>query len=167
VRTLEPLPHGVVLHAAVGRAGHDCTITARIVVVAAGAIASSALLARSRLGGRNVGTRLSYNLSFPVLARMPDPVRAHAEVPMSAYVDHGTHILESIFFPPAAFAALLPEWGSTHRESMEAYDHFAGAAVLTASRPVGRVVATHRSPTHCPASSRGSGTPTGPRPRTS
>ncbi|UYQ60065.1 FAD-dependent oxidoreductase [Streptomyces peucetius] len=143
VRSLEPLPRGVAVHATVGPDMRSCTVTASTTVVAAGAISSSALLRRSQIGG-NVGTHLSHNLSFPVLARMPYPVRAHAEVPMSAYVDHGTHILESVFFPPAALAALLPEWGKAHRESMDAYDHFAGAAVLTASQATGRVLASPR-----------------------
>ena len=164
VRRLEQRGGHTVAHVELADRGQGCRITASKTVLSCGAIASSALLLRSALGS-NVGCRVSYNLSFPVLARFPETVHADAEVPMSAYVDHGTHILESVFFPPAAFAALLPEWGADHRESMAGYRQFAGAAVLTGSRPRGRVVLSGSGRNREPAVASGLGPVDRRRPR--
>ena len=53
------------------RDGESGSVRARAVVVAAGAIGSSVLLLNSGIT-RNVGSRFSFNVGTPVMARFPN-----------------------------------------------------------------------------------------------
>lgn len=114
-------------------------INADVVVVACGAIGSSVLLRKSGIK-RNVGKRFSFNLASPLLARFPDPIRSYDAIQMATYVDSGDFLLESSFNPPLTFAVSLPGWFRSHFERMTSYAHFAGAGVVIATEPSGRLM---------------------------
>jgi choline dehydrogenase-like flavoprotein/UDP-2,3-diacylglucosamine pyrophosphatase LpxH len=126
---------GVQLHMAGGR---SLRVSADLVVVACGAIGSSVLLRKSKIT-RNVGTRISFNLAAPMLARFADPVNSWDGIQMATYVDAGDFLLESSFNPPLTFAVSLPGWFRTHFERMTSFAHFAGAGAVIPTTPSGRL----------------------------
>ncbi len=75
------------------------------VVVAAGTIASTNILAQS--GIRGTGKGVSLNIACPVPALMPDPVLAWDEDQMATYIDRGDFLIESHFQPPMSMATLV------------------------------------------------------------
>ena len=118
--------------------GSSVVVKARSIVVAAGAIGSSVLLMKSGIYG-NVGRRFSFNAGLPVFALFPQRLQGFDGVQMAAYVDGGDYLIESLFYPPMAFAAPLPGWFNDHFRRMQAYDRFAGAGVLVGTESNGRV----------------------------
>lgn len=98
------------------------------VVVAAGALASSRLLDRSDVLG--TGLDMSLNISCPVVALMPDQVKAWDEDQMATYVDRGDYLLESHFQPPMSMSTLMPGWFGDHFKRMRNYGRLASAGVL-------------------------------------
>lgn len=118
--------------------GREVRINAAVVVVACGAIGSSVLLRKSGIG-RHVGTRCSFNLASPLLARFPDPINSFDGIQMATYLDAGDFLLESSFNPPLTFSVALPGWFRAHFERMAAFAHFAGAGAVIATEPTGRL----------------------------
>jgi len=118
--------------------GRRVRIDARAVVVACGAIGSSVLLRKSGIT-HNVGSRISFNLASPMLARFAEPVNGWDAIQMATYVDGADFLLESSFNPPLTFAVSLPGWFRAHFERMSAYSNFVGAGAVIATRPSGRL----------------------------
>jgi choline dehydrogenase-like flavoprotein len=58
---------------------------------------------------------------------------------MAAYVDTNDYLIESLFYPPMAFATSVPGWFDVHFERMKAYDRLASAGVLIGTEANGRV----------------------------
>jgi choline dehydrogenase-like flavoprotein len=113
------------------RGGGKRTIRARKgVVVAAGALASSALLQES--GILQSGTNISLNIACPVVALMPEgmDVNVWNEDQMATYVDRGDFLIESHFQPPMSMATLVPGWFEDHFERMKNYNRLVSAGVL-------------------------------------
>ncbi|QNA83104.1 GMC family oxidoreductase [Sphingomonas sp. So64.6b] len=104
------------------------------VVVAAGAMASSRLMAASDVG--NSGNGISLNIACPVVALMPEgtgiagEMRSWDEDQMATYVDRGDFLLESHFQPPMSMSTLMPGWFDTHAARMRHYGRLASAGVL-------------------------------------
>ena len=98
------------------------------VVVAAGTIASSNILAASGIPG--TGRNISLNIACPVPALMPDPVMAWDEDQMATYIDRGDFLIESHFQPPMSMATLVPGWFGDHFGRMLNYNRLASAGVL-------------------------------------
>jgi choline dehydrogenase-like flavoprotein len=113
-------------------------VRARAVVVSAGAIGSSVLLLKSGIT-RNVGSRFSFNVGTPVLARFPKPLYAFDGDQMAAYVDSGSYLLESSIQPPVGSAISMPGWFRTHFDRMREFASVAALGVLIPSTPTGRV----------------------------
>lgn len=115
----------------VDRHGATRVIRARKgVVVAAGTLASSRLLAASGIEG--TGTGISLNIACPVVALMPEgqAMNAWDEDQMATYVDRGDFLLESHFQPPMSMATLMPGWFGDHARRMRHYGRLASAGVL-------------------------------------
>lgn len=114
------------------------TVKAKKVVVACGAIGSSVLLMRSKVG-RNVGRDFSFNAATLVFGVFPNPIQAYDGVQMSSFVDGGDFLIETNFSPPMATAAVLPGWFETHFNRMRRFDHLASAGVVVGTDHNGRV----------------------------
>lgn len=108
------------------------------VVVAAGALASSRILAESEIAG--TGTGISLNIACPVVALMDEDQRAWDEDQMTTYVDRGDFLLESHFQPPMSMATLMPGWLGEHARRMRNYNRLASAGVLFPADRRGRLV---------------------------
>jgi choline dehydrogenase-like flavoprotein len=134
---------------AVGRhkpTGQRVAVEADEIVIAAGAIGSSALLQRSGIGGDAVGRGLHFNINSPLTADFPDRVDAFAGIQMShAYRSSAgvpRYLIETWFNPPATQALAMPGWFERHFENMRRYRHMACSGVLVGTTTPGRVKAT-------------------------
>ena len=130
--------------------GERLFIGADEIVVAAGAIGSSALLQRSGLGGTAVGRDLHFNINSPLTADFPDTVDSFAGIQMShAYVPDGGppgYLVETWFNPPATQSLAMPGWFGQHFENMRRYRHMACAGVLVGTTRPGAVKAGRKGP---------------------
>jgi choline dehydrogenase-like flavoprotein len=118
------------------------TVAANTVVVSAGALASSLLLQRSGLGGRRVGTGLSFNVGAPLTADFPEELNSYDGL----QITHGFRpagedqlILESWFNPVGAQALLMPGWFTDHFHNMRRYTHLSCIGVVVGSQSNGKV----------------------------
>jgi choline dehydrogenase-like flavoprotein len=110
------------------------------VVIAAGTMASSRILAASGIEGTGEG--ISLNIASPVPALMPEdrPVRAWDEDQMATYVDRGDFLIESHFQPPMSMSSLMPGWFGEHARRMQNYSRIASAGILFPADRRGRMV---------------------------
>jgi choline dehydrogenase-like flavoprotein len=122
-----------------GRARERIRVEARVFVLAAGAIGSSALLLRSGLG-RHVGTRLSFNAGSMVIGEFPHPVDGWDGDQMTVYLKEPGYVIEATHNPPMSMALTTPGWLAEHSALMRRSRKLAYAGVLVATQPVGRVV---------------------------
>jgi choline dehydrogenase-like flavoprotein len=123
--------------------GDPVTLAAAEIVIAAGAIGSSALLLRSRLGGDAVGHGLHFNINSPLTAEFPDNVDAFDGIQMS-HACHGggdppDHLVETWFNPPATQALATPGWFDDHYTLMHRFRKLGCAGVLVGTTTPGRV----------------------------
>jgi choline dehydrogenase-like flavoprotein len=129
--------------------GSRVTLHAGAIVVAAGALHSSWLLQRSRLGGDRAGAELYFNVNSPVTADFPDPVDTFAGIQMThAYLPPGEppFVLETWFNPPATQALAMPGWFERHYENMLRYRHMAAAGALVGTTRPASVSAGRQGP---------------------
>ena len=115
---------GRVLNAPYGQPGGRLTVKARRVVLAAGAIHTPLIMAKSGIGkkSRQVGRNLTLHPAFRILARFDDPVNGSQGALQSAYSDdfHSEGIqLNSVFVPGGILAATMPGVGRRHRERVK------------------------------------------------
>ena len=123
--------------------GAPITLAAGEFVIAAGAIGSSALLLRSKLGGDAVGHGLHFNINSPLTAEFPDAVDAFDGIQMS-HACHGDgdppdHLVETWFNPPATQALATPGWFDDHYALMHRFRRLGCAGVLVGTHDPGRV----------------------------
>jgi choline dehydrogenase-like flavoprotein len=131
------------------RTGRLATVEAPVVVLAAGALESPALLERSRLGGSRIGRGLHLHPAAAVSATFAEPVVAWRGLPQSVIVNEFASFEEDgrggwLFLPSAAnqpgLAAILTQGvGASHRERMMSLTHTASASVLLHDETGGRV----------------------------
>jgi choline dehydrogenase-like flavoprotein len=139
VRTTAYRAEGVVVEPTRGGTGRQ-TIRGRRVVVAAGAVGSSALLGRtSALAPLElpIGERFSFNFVSPVHADYEAPVRAFDGLQMGHYcldnLPRDGFVIETWFSPPATQSLALPGWMDELQANLERYPHYACAAPLIGS----------------------------------
>ncbi len=141
VRRLDPLGY---------REQGDLAVRARVVVLAANAVASAQLLLRSGAGNAHVGRHLSLQPQLPVVAWMGEEVRFFRGIPQSWAVtqfedlDHPAHgwwgfRVEAIAGTPGIVASILPALGEAGKEMMRRYPQVAAALCLLPDEPVGSV----------------------------
>ena len=109
---------------------------AKVVVVAAGALSSSALLLGSGLEGLSpaCGRYVTLHPALTSFGRMPGPVRGYDGFPKLYYTDrfsesHGYYV-ETAFYFPFVTAKSLPGFGPDLKRFMRAYGHLACALTL-------------------------------------
>ncbi len=135
------------------------TVPADVVVLAAGAVGSPALLLRSLTGtalasipsarSRAVGRRFGFNYGSSVLARFPAafsrPGWDGVQVGMiAAQSGVDSWILENGFIGPGLLASCTPGIGGLHRSWMQSYGRLAMAVNTVGSAPTGAVDAAGR-----------------------
>ncbi len=133
-----------------GRALGPFRVEADRFVLAAGAVHSPILLARSGLGGSQVGRNLSLQPQAAVAARFADEVVLFRGIPQAAYVNHretadadrglGGFRLEAVSGPPALAATMVPLGIDEVHRFMADLRHTAALLCLVPDRPGGRVV---------------------------
>lgn len=133
--------------------GHTLTVNARIVVVAAGALHSSALLLRSRVPNPNLGLNLRLHPTTAVRAEFAHPIETWRGVMMGVYSDElgdldGQHYGVKLETPPAHPGLLgyaLPWLSAHHYKSLMARVAMDAAfIVLTRDRGSGRIIIDKR-----------------------
>ncbi|HKU50133.1 MAG TPA: GMC family oxidoreductase [Nitrososphaera sp.] len=127
-------------------------VNAKVVIVSAGAIASSNLLQKSRIGGKNVGKGLALHPAPFVMGVFDDKIHGNRGIPMSYTchefgvtngVEKGGFLIESIFLPVFQMALAIPSMGLDHRKMMENYAYFAMAGIMTRDEPSGSVLMSY------------------------
>lgn len=125
------------------RNGQEEEVVADRVVVACGAIGSSALLLQSgiTLGGR-VGIGFHAFAGVHVTAEFAEPLDSFDGIALCAYVKPALtdeYILENYFSPPGVFSMVVGGWFTDHFERMLRYRYFAQAGVQIPTAPTGRI----------------------------
>jgi choline dehydrogenase-like flavoprotein len=129
---------------AVGVQAGPLTVHADTVVVAAGAIHTPLLLARSGLGGASgaLGRRLSVHPATAIWGVLDEPVDMSRGVPQSYFVDEFADegfVFEGIAGPPDYLALAAPFAGDALRELMLGHRHVAQCGLMVSDRSRGRV----------------------------
>ena len=118
------------------------TVHADMVVVAAGAIHTPLLLARSGLGSAALGRHLTVHPATAVWGVFDEPVDMSRGVPQSYYVDEFAgdgFVFEGIAGPPDYLALAAPFAGDALRELMLGHRHVAQCGLMISDRSRGRV----------------------------
>jgi choline dehydrogenase-like flavoprotein len=129
----------VAVHVRAGRARDRRRIVAKQVVVAAGAINSSALLLKSGLR-KNVGTRVSFNAGSMMVAEFDEPLDGYDADQMTWFLRGDGFIIEPTHNPLMSAALTTPGWLDEHAALMRRQRHLAYAGSLVSTDPTGRVV---------------------------
>jgi len=133
-----------------GRPGVPFRVEARIVVLAAGAVASPEILRRSGIGrgAGQVGAHLHLHPSVMAAGFFEEPIHAYRGIPQSYYVDEfidlerdprAGYVLMPIAGFPVLTAAQLPGFGREHFRFMQRFAHMAGLLALLHDQSEGSV----------------------------
>jgi choline dehydrogenase-like flavoprotein len=109
------------------------------VVLAAGAIGSSWVLMRSKLGNGQVGRHLAFNMGSPMTADFDEEIRSYDGLQISHFLEPSGgpgYVFETWFNPVVSQAVTMPGWFEDHYRNMRRYAHLTAAGVL---------VGTHRN----------------------
>jgi choline dehydrogenase-like flavoprotein len=128
----------------------ELKIVAKIVIVAANAIASAQLLLRSGIGNQHVGRNLTLQPQLPVIGVFDERIAAFDGVPQSYAVtefeqeDHPEfglwgYRIEGIMGTPGIVSTLLPFSGPEAMRAMAQYDRMAASLLLVPDAPSGQV----------------------------
>ena len=128
---------------------HHAEISADVVVVAAGALNTPALLLKNKLANRSgqVGRNLKIHLCARVLGIFDEVIDAHHGVCQSLYIDDYLDqgiMLEATFTGPSTQLPGLPGFGRELWELVAAYGHMASIGVMVSDTSTGRVRADAR-----------------------
>jgi choline dehydrogenase-like flavoprotein len=133
-----------------GRPGRGFEIDAKVVVLAAGSIASPNLLLRSGIANSSglVGRNLHLHPQVMLAGVFEEPLHPYRGIPQSYYVDEfidlerdprSGYILMPVTGFPALTAAGLPGFGRDHFRFMKSFDRLAGLLVLLHDQSSGSV----------------------------
>ncbi|HKG65022.1 MAG TPA: GMC family oxidoreductase [Solirubrobacteraceae bacterium] len=126
------------------------TVRADAVIVAAGAVHTPLLLARSGLGrSPALGRQLTVHPATAVWGVFDEPVDMSRGVPQSYYVDEFAHegfVFEGIAGPPDYLALASPFSGDRLRELMLGHRHVAQCGLMVTDRSRGRVASVRGRP---------------------
>ena len=126
------------------------TLKPKVVIIAAGPVASSEILLRNKLANSNgqVGKHLSLHPSTSVVAVFPnEDINGDNDMAMAYYCNefsvHKTHkpgfMIESVFVPPSQFSIAMPSFGKKNREYVTKYNQCAMAGILVHDEPSGTI----------------------------
>ncbi|MBW2508070.1 MAG: GMC family oxidoreductase [Deltaproteobacteria bacterium] len=126
------------------------TIRARIVIVAANAIASAQLLLRSGVGNEHVGKNLILQPQLPIIGLFDERIAAFDGIPQAYAItqfeqdDHPEfglwgYRIEAIMGTPGIVSTMLPFTGVPGIQGMAQYDRMAASLLLAPDRPSGQI----------------------------
>jgi choline dehydrogenase-like flavoprotein len=121
--------------------GRKLRVSARTIVVSAGAIASSWLLMQSKIGKR-AGRHLCFNMASPITADFDEELDSFDGVQISHYLQPPAgsgYVMETWFNPVVSQALNLPGWLDDHRRNMDRFRHLTAAGVLVGTTQTGRL----------------------------
>ena len=136
-----------------GNARYKIRVNARLVVIAAGSIASTELLMKNSIAKGKVGKGLALHPVPFVLGDFPFEIKGIQGIPMSYTlhdfgvtngVEDGGFLVEGTFLPPLQLSLLLPIAGWRHEELMMRYNHYAMAGVLVRDGSNGEITLNDR-----------------------
>jgi choline dehydrogenase-like flavoprotein len=135
---------GSVLDRKSGKRKTTFQVTARIVVLAAGAVGTPMLLMRNKLANSSgeVGRNLRLHPGIRVYALMDEEVKGWLGVPQGVYVDEFWDqgiMLEGIFVGPMLTAPNMPFFGRRNKELMFSYPKIAAFGAMIHDETRGRV----------------------------
>ncbi|MGH7491272.1 MAG: GMC family oxidoreductase N-terminal domain-containing protein [bacterium] len=123
--------------------GSKIHIRAKTFVLSAGAIGSSYLLLRSKVGkSLPVGKQLSFNMGSYLTAEFDDEVNAHEGLQISHYgipQPWRGFVYETWWNPPVVQALNMPGWFEDHFLNMRRYNHMMAVGVLVGTSGNARV----------------------------
>ncbi len=132
-------------------AKYKIRVNAKVVVVSAGAIASSQLLLKNAIATKTAGRGLSFHPASFLLGRFEKEINAYDGIPMGYTchefgvtngVQNGGFLIESIFLPIFQFSLGIPSFAEEHQLFMKDYTHYAMAGIMIRDSPVGKVSLT-------------------------
>lgn len=112
--------------------GRSITIKGNTFVSSAGAVSSSILLLKSKLGLANVGKKLSFNLGTQITAAYKQPVNSYDGLQISHFLKTGDRrfVMETWYNPPMFQSTAMPGWFDQHFHNMQHYSNMACTGVL-------------------------------------
>ena len=116
--------------------GRKIKIYGKTFVLSAGAISSSILLLKSKLGIKNAGLNLSFNVGTQITAAFPDKIDSYDGLQISHYLKiqpNRGFVMESWFNPPMFQSTAMPGWFEDHYNNMKRYDRLACVGILVGS----------------------------------
>ncbi|MFW2388753.1 MAG: GMC family oxidoreductase N-terminal domain-containing protein [Polyangiales bacterium] len=128
----------------------ELNVRAKIVIIAANAIASAQLLLRSGLGNAHVGKNLILQPQLPIIGIFDERIAAFEGIPQSYAVtefeeDDNAEFglwgfrIEGIMGTPGIVSSLLPFSGAPGMQGMAQYDRMAPSLLLAPDAPSGQV----------------------------
>ena len=117
--------------------GRTVRIRARTVVVSAGAIHSSVLLKRSRIGGALVGTRLAFNMASPITGDFEEALHSERGLQISHYLEppgSPGYAVETWYNPVVFQSLVMPGWLEQHTANMARYAHMTCIGTVVGTR---------------------------------
>ena len=134
-----------------GNEKYRIRVNAKVVIVSAGAIASSNLLQKSGIGGPNIGKGLALHPAAFLMGVFKDEIHGNRGIPMS-YTCHefgvtngvkkGGFLIESIFMPLFQTAMAFPHIFMEHF-ALPDYNMRTMAGVMVRDEPTGKVLMTY------------------------
>lgn len=130
-------------------------VNAKVIVVSAGAIASSNLLQKSKIaGGSNgkVGKGLALHPAPFVIGVFDEEIRGNRGIPMSYTchefgvtngIEHGGFLIESIFLPIFQMALAIPSFAKDHERLMANFNHLSMAGIMARDEPTGQITMSY------------------------
>lgn len=127
-------------------------VNSKVVILSAGAIASSNILQRSNIGSQKVGKGLGLHPAPFVMGRFDEKIYGNRGIPMS-YTCHefgvtngvkkGGFLIESIFLPIFQMAVAIPTTGISHAMLMKEFNNITMAGIMVRDEPTGNVALTY------------------------
>jgi choline dehydrogenase-like flavoprotein len=115
--------------------GRKIKVYGKTFVVSAGAISSSILLLKSKLGIKKAGSDLSFNIGSQLTAAYSYKIDSYNGLQISHYMLSPSKgfIMESWFNPPMFQSTAMPGWFEDHYNNMRRYDRLACVGILVGS----------------------------------
>jgi choline dehydrogenase-like flavoprotein len=135
---------GVILDRDQSKPRRRFSVSAKLVVLAAGAVHSPLLLLKNGLANSSgeVGKNLRLHPGIRVYALMDEEVEGWSGVPQAVYVDQFADegvMIEGVFVGPVLTAPALPFFGARHKELMFNYRRLASHGAMIHDETRGRV----------------------------